>query len=130
MSMSSNVELMSGLYEAFAEGNVPAVLAKLAADIEWHEAESLPYGGVYHSPQEVVDNVFMKLATEWDGYTVEPLEFIDGGERVVVLGEYAGTYKTSGKSMRVPFAHVWTINHGIVTKFIQFTDTARFNEAL
>ena len=126
----SNVKFLESLYDAFATGDVPAVLGAMDAQIEWHQAEGHPYGGVYHGPQAIVENVFMKLMTEWDGYTVKPNEFLDAGDRVVVLGEYSGTYKATGKSMRVPFAHVWTISDGKITKFIQFTDTAKFCEAL
>jgi ketosteroid isomerase-like protein len=128
--MNGNAELIKGLYQSFANGDVPAVLERFSPDIEWHEAESLPYGGVYNGPQEVVDNVFMKLATEWDDFKAIPNEYIDGGERIVALGEYSGTFKTSAKNMRAPFAHVWTFNDGIITKFVQFTDTVKFNEAL
>ena len=125
----NNADLISGLYQAFATGDVPTVLGAMSPTIEWHEAEGSPYGGVYNGPQEIVDNVFMKLATEWDGYKVEPDEFIDGDSTIVALGHYSGSNKASGKSMRVPFAHVWYLENGKIVKFIQFTDTAKFNEA-
>jgi ketosteroid isomerase-like protein len=48
-----SVEVVKGMYEAFGRGDVPAVLGAMAADVEWHEAEGMPYGGVYHGPDEV-----------------------------------------------------------------------------
>lgn len=44
MSQSSE-ELIRGLYAAFGRGEVPAVLAMLDEDIEWHAPANLPHGG-------------------------------------------------------------------------------------
>src|SRR5438270_910918 len=40
------VELVKDVYGAFARGDVPAVLGAFADDIEWYEAEGMPYGGL------------------------------------------------------------------------------------
>jgi len=126
----NNTELVKNLYEAFAAGNIPAVLQSFDEAIEWTEAEGFPYGGTYRGGAAILENVFMKLATEWDGYTVAPDEFLDTGECVVALEHYSGSYKATGKSMRVPFAHVWTLDGGKVKKFVQYTDTLKVSEAL
>ena len=126
----SNVALIESLYQAFAQGDVPAVLGAMDAGIEWTEAEGFPYGGTYKGAQSIVENVFMKLATEWDDYLVEPNEFLDAGDKIVTLGNYSGTYKATGRSMSVPFAHVWTVSGGKVIKFVQYTDTLKVSEAL
>ena len=44
--MAQNSDIIRGLYDAFAKGDIPAVLATLASDISWTEAEGGPYGGV------------------------------------------------------------------------------------
>lgn len=126
----TNTEFIRGLYDAFANGDVPTVLAAFDDDIEWIEAEGTPYGGTYRSGDEIVQNVFMKLATEWTGYTVTPEEFHDAGDTVIVTGKYSGSYNATGKSMTTPFAHFWTIGGGKVVKFVQYTDTAVMNRAL
>ena len=126
----NNLETIQNAYAAFAKGDVPSVLQLMDADIEWTEAEGFPYGGTYHGQQAIVENVFMKLATEWNGYCVEPEEFLNAGDRIVALGNYSGTYKATGKSMKVPFAHVWTLRDGKLVKFVQYTDTLKVSEAL
>jgi uncharacterized protein len=126
----SNVDFIRGLYESFAKGDVPSVLAAFGDNIEWIEAEGTPYGGTYRSGDEIVQNVFMKLATEWTGYTVTPEEFHDAGDTIIVTGKYSGSYNETGKNMSVPFAHFWTLADGKVAKFVQFTDTAVMNRAL
>ena len=126
----SNLKAVQGLYEAFAQGDVPAVLGFLDPDIAWTEAEGFPYGGTYHGPNAVLSGVFMRLATEWDGYAAVPDEFIDGGDTVVALGRYSSTYKITGKSFQANFAHVWKIKAGKAIRFVQYVDTLLVHRAL
>lgn len=121
--MNTNTETARTLYAAFAAGDVPTVLGGMAPDIRWTEAAGGPYGGVSNSPMEVLSNVFMKLGTEWDGFTAIPHNFVSEGDMVVALGDYSGTFKATGKSFTAPFAHVWTFLDGKVTSFQQHTDT-------
>lgn len=127
---SQILDAVHGVYDAFAKGDIPAVLGFLAPDIEWTEAEGFPYGGTYKGPNAVLEGVFMRLGTEWDGYSAVPDEFIDAGDTVVVLGKYSGKYKATGKSFQANFAHVWNVREGKAFKFRQYTDTLKVQEAL
>ena len=126
----NNSEVIRSLYQAFAKGDVPSVLGALASNVAWTDAEGFPYGGTYVGPDAVLSNVFMKLGTEWEGYSAVPHEFIAEGDTVVSVGEYSGTYKATGKSFSAPFAHVWNFQNGKVIRFRQFTDTAIVQKAL
>lgn len=121
--MNNNLDVVRSVYEAFANGNIPGVLAAFSPEILWTEAEGGPYGGVYSGPESVLSNVFMKVGTEWDGYAAVPGQFVADGSTVVVLGEYSGTYTATGKSFKAPFAHVWKVEDGKVVSFQQHTDT-------
>lgn len=127
---SQILDAVHGVYDAFAKGDIPTVLGFLAPDIEWTEAEGFPYGGTYKGPNAVLEGVFMRLGTEWDGYSAVPDEFIDAGDTVVVLGKYSGKYKATGKSFQANFAHVWNVREGKAFKFRQYTDTLKVHEAL
>ncbi|MBS0591590.1 MAG: nuclear transport factor 2 family protein [Proteobacteria bacterium] len=128
--MSHHAATIEHLYAAFARGDVPTVLGALAPDIRWTEAEGFPYGGTYVGPDAVLQNVFMKLGTEWDGYAAVPHELIASGNTVVALGEYSGTFKATGKFFRAPFVHVWKFAGDRVQTFQQHTDTAVVQRAL
>jgi hypothetical protein len=39
---AENVAVIKGIYEGFAAGDVPAVVAAMSPDIEWNEAENFP----------------------------------------------------------------------------------------
>ena len=121
--MHQNTEIIRGLYAAFAKGDIPTVLGALAPNARWTEAEGGPYGGTFVGPNAVLENVFMKIGGDWDGYAAVPDEFIANDNTVVAIGKYSGKYKATGKSFAAPFVHVWKFQDGKVISFQQHTDT-------
>lgn len=121
---SANVALVKSGYAAFAVGDMASVQALLAPELVWHEAETLPYGGVHHGPEAVMQQVFAAIGQDWSDYAAEPLQFIDGGDHIIVLGEYRGIHNVSGGRLKTPFAHIWHMADGRLVEFHQFTDTA------
>lgn len=120
----TNGEIINGIYEAFAKGDVPGVLGAFDENIAWSEAEGFMYGGTYNGPNGVLSGVFTRLATEWEGFAAVPEKVVDGGDgNVISTGTYSGKYLQTGKSMKVPFAHEWELSDGKVVKFRQHTDT-------
>lgn len=89
----TNADLVRGVYESFAAGDVDAVLGAMSPDIVWTEAENFPYadGNPYVGPQAVLEGVFARCNGEWDGFGVEVEEILDAGDTVVALGRYVGT---------------------------------------
>ena len=125
-----NLKGVQAVYDAFAKGDIPAVLGFMDSDIEWTEADGFPYGGTYNGPNAVLEGVFMKFGSEWDGFAAAPDEFIDAGDTVVVLGKYSGKYKATGKSFQANFAHVWKLRDGKAHRFLQYADTLLIQKAL
>ena len=126
----TNLNKIKGVYESFARADILGVLEVLSADIAWTEAEGFPYGGTYHGPKGVLEGVFMRLGSEWNGFAAVPHEFIDGGDTIVVLGKYSGTYKATSKSFEADFAHVWKLRDGKAARFVQYVDTLLVQHAL
>ena len=56
---AENVAVVRSVYENFARGDIPAVLALLALHIEWVESaqDYLPHRGTHRSPDEVASKV-------------------------------------------------------------------------
>ena len=128
-----NVSLLKSLYDAFGRGDIPTVLGAMSPDIKWYEAESNPYmpsGKAWIGPDAVLNNLFMKLGEEWDGFTVHPKSFHDAGNSVIVEGRYSGTYKATGTSMDTQVCHVWDVKGGKVTRFQQYVDTAKLQDVM
>ena len=129
----TNLELARSLYEAFGTGDVAAILAAFDPDIEWREAESNPYqpdGSPWRGGDAIMENLFVKLITDWDGFTVTPKEIHDAGDTVVIEGRYNGTHNATGKRLDAQFCHVARIQNGKITSFQQYTDTAQMREAM
>jgi ketosteroid isomerase-like protein len=121
----ANVDLIRAIYDAFAAGDVPGVLGRMDPAIEWNEAENFPYadGSPYIGPEAVAQGVFMRCATEWDGFGVQVDEIVDAGDTVLAMGRYLGTYKATGKPQNSQMAHVWRIADGRAVWFQQYADT-------
>jgi hypothetical protein len=80
-------------------------------------------------PDAVLNNLFLKIGGEWDGFTVNPKEFHDAGDTVVVEARYTGTYKATGKSLDAQVTHVWRLRDGKIANFQQYVDTAQLQES-
>ncbi len=121
----TNGDIIKGLYDDFATGNIPGVLGAFDENIAWTEAEGFMYGGTHHGPDGVLAGVFMRIGTEWEGFTAVPDKIVDGGDgNVISTGTYSGKFTKTGKSTTVPFAHEWELSNGKILKFRQHTDTA------
>jgi ketosteroid isomerase-like protein len=120
-----NVELIRGLYGAFAAGDVADVMGRMSPDIVWNEAENFPYsdGNPYVGPGAIASGVFARCGSEWDGFAAVPEEYLDAGDTVVVLGRYKGSYKATGRPQNAQMVHVWRIKDGKAAAFQQYVDT-------
>lgn len=129
----SGSELLASLYDAFGRGDISAVLGLMDPRVRWHEAESHPYmpsGEPWVGPDAIVANLFVKLGDDWRGFTVTPVSFHDAGDVVSVEGRYNAEHSATGKSIDAQFCHVWTLEDGKITKFQQYTDTAKFRDVM
>jgi ketosteroid isomerase-like protein len=125
-----SIEFVKGVYGAFARGDVPAVLGAFADDIEWYEAEGMPYGGLHHGGEAVAQKVFGPIAEDVEGFAVIPEEFMGSDGTVAAVVRYTGTGKATEKALDLPVVHIWDIHDGKVARFRQFIDTVRFTEVV
>lgn len=130
--MSDSQEIVRGIYAAFASGDVFGLLALLSPEIVWNEAEGFPYsdGNPYAGPEAVVNGVFARLATEWEGFGVDVREIVGGPGVVTMFGRYHGKHLASGKALDAQCAHTWWIEGGMVVRFQQMVDTCAVAAAL
>ncbi len=129
----SNVDLLKNLYAAFVRGEMPVVLGAMSPDIRWYQAESNPYnpsGEAWVGPDAVLNNLFMRLGTEWEGFDVKPTTFHDAGGTVVVEARYSGVYKPTGKRLDAQVCHVWDVRDGKIVRFQQYVDTEKLNKVV
>lgn len=123
----SNLDLLKQMYNDFANGNIPGVIAIWQPDMLWDECTGFPYvngDGIYVGAQAIIEGVFAKIPENFDGFNIEITEFVDGGDKIVMVGYYKGTWKATGKTFKANATHTWTFKNGKISGFFQAVDTA------
>ena len=116
-------------YLASAAGDLEALRATLAPDVEWTEMAGFPLAGTYRTPEGVTSNVMTKLGQEWEGWAAHDDTYVVDGENVVVLARYTATHQGTGKDLNVRVAHHFVVRAGLIVRFEQFVDTALVRDA-
>ncbi|CDN57279.1 Ketosteroid isomerase-like protein (plasmid) [Neorhizobium galegae bv. officinalis bv. officinalis str. HAMBI 1141] len=128
--MGANLDLIRATYEGTSEDNGRNLVAALAPDATWTEAEGFPYAGTYVGTDAIIAGVFHRLATEWIGYSAKVHTYLEDGDRVAAFGVYSGTYKATGKSMTASFAHLYRVSDGKIATMVQYVDSHLVMQAL
>lgn len=121
--MKSNLDIIKTHYAASDRLDIAAMMADMSPEVRWTEMAGFPCAGTWVGPQQVIDNVFAVLGSTCEGYNFKLESLIDGGDRIVGIGDYRGTYRATAKSMHARVVHVWQLEQGKVVRFEQFTDT-------
>lgn len=124
--------IIENMYNAFAEGNIPAVLAGMDDNIIWNEAEgnSLADGNPYKGPDAVLNGVFARLGAEWENFRLVGIKLHEmSNNQVLATLRYHGKYIKTGTSIDAQAAHHWTLKDGKVIGFQQYVDTKQLAEA-
>jgi ketosteroid isomerase-like protein len=128
--MKTNLEIVQSIYLGSAEQNAKNLETVLAPRFEWSEAAGFPYTGTFHSYEEVANNLFAPLATEWIGFRAEVAKFYDAGETIIATGFYHAVYKKTSRAMQAAFTHVWTLADGKIVRYVQCADTKKVWDAM
>ncbi len=72
-----NMGVIRGLYEAFARGDIPAVLGTLDANVKWQGADGSLYAdqNPYIGPGAVLGGVFARFGGKWGNSRPGPTVF-------------------------------------------------------
>ncbi len=125
--------VIDALYKAFAEGDIPAVRARLDANVVWNEAENYPYAdnNPYIGPDAVLNGVFGRIGAEWEYWNLTGIQLHEvASGKVLATLRYEAKHKKTGKVIDAQTAHLFTLKGGKVIAFQQFTDTKQVAEAI
>jgi hypothetical protein len=129
--MTGHVATVQAIYAAFGAGDVPAILAHLAPDVEWEHDWYGPRHPLYRDRRGVaeVPGFFAALA-DWDFLRFEPQAFLAGGNQVAVPIQLDLRHRGTGRALRDLEMHLFTFApDGRVARFRHFVDTAQFFDA-
>jgi ketosteroid isomerase-like protein len=126
----SPAEVVRRQYLASAAGDLAALRATLAPDVEWTEMAGFPLAGTYRAPEGVTSSVMEVLAQGWKDWVAHDDRYVVDGEDVVVLARYTARNKATGKLLNVRVAHHFVVRGGLIVRFEQFVDTALVRDAM
>jgi ketosteroid isomerase-like protein len=119
----SSVDTARSAYEAFGRGDLEALKESFAENGVWVTSDELPLGGVVEGRDAILGN-FAQIPNYWSSFSVEPEEFIDAGEYVVVRGTQRASNDKG--SFEAPFVHLMKFDSdGKVVRGEFFTDSAK-----
>lgn len=130
--MADNRAILEKAYDDFGRGDVAAVLAVLDEDVQWSEAEGNPHwqGAPAVGPQQVLEQVFMPIMRDFDGFTITVNRIVGLGDTLVVEGRYTGSGRATGHRLDAQVAHVWDLRDGKAVRFQQYVNTAHLQHVL
>jgi ketosteroid isomerase-like protein len=117
-------------YKRFLNKDLEGVLERFSEDVEFvgPELDCTPFAGCYHGKDEV-RQYFAKLDAAQEAMRFEPTAFIAEDDKVAVTGSATWHVKSTGLDYSSPWAHVFTVRDGKVTRFEQYVDTAATEHA-
>lgn len=122
----SHADTVRGIYEAFARGDVAAILEPLADDVEWEygvNSTTVPWLQPRRG-RDAVAGFFQAFGSAVEIHRFEPKELLEGDGLVVAIVDLEFTVRATGRRVvEEDEAHVWRFADGKVTRFRHRADT-------
>jgi ketosteroid isomerase-like protein len=125
--MASNVEKTKRAYALFRQDDIPTLVKEFVDDactwISPGPQDKLPWAGHFSGKQEIA-NFFERVAQNLEFIEFTPVEMIEHGDTVMVIGRSTARSKKTGKTMKEDWVHVFKFNQSKLVFFQEYTDTA------
>ena len=124
-----NLQTVQRIYQAFAAGDLAAVLSMLTDDVEFVPPISTRPSPLVGSGQvwqgaRAVEQYLTAMAAAYEFEVLESDEFIVDQENVVVLGHERCRVRATDRVVEVRWVQVFTFRDGRVCRHREYTDTA------
>jgi len=133
MSDTGNIETVQSAYQAFARGDVRAILDQCTEDIRWEhhptgntaQDRDVPYLRS-RSGRDAVAGFFHDMAEGYEMHAFEPHSFLAGDGCVAAVVEFDLTVRATGQRIHDEEIHLFEFaDDGKVRAFRHFLDTAK-----
>jgi uncharacterized protein len=122
--MSKNhVQIVKDFFAAMRSGDMQALLALSAEDIEWIiPGEGWPLAGT-HRGHEGLTDLLQKASETLETSYPKPFEFVAQGDRVLVIGFAKGKITATNKTFEDDWVFAITVRNGKLTNIREYIDT-------
>ena len=117
--MDEQMKIAREAWRAWQSNDREASLAVLDEEVEWHRSGDEPEVSTLHGPKEVA-RMWREWVGSFDDFRIEPLEFIDAGERIVVPFRMRGRMPGSSAEVAVEETHVYSFRNGKVVEVREY----------
>jgi ketosteroid isomerase-like protein len=115
-----NVEIVRRIYDGWSRGDFSAGTNLMAPDFEWQQHDEAVEPGSHRGAS--IGGAIRKIFEVYDDFRVEPEEYVDAGDQVVVIARNRATGRGSGVELDQRFAFVWTVQQGKLVRLQVFED--------
>ena len=123
-----SIETVQSIYDAFARGDLEAVMNECAADVVITQDPALPWGGRYVGRDGIAEFA-SKLVGTIDS-KVDTEQLFEAGDHVVQQGRTKGTVRNNGAPFDIAECHMWTLRDGVVVSAEFYIDSPAMLAAL
>ncbi|MER6850113.1 nuclear transport factor 2 family protein [Streptomyces flaveolus] len=125
---TESAEVLTGMYAAEAEylaaggpgeASFDLLAPFFAPDVELHQADALPYGGVWRG-HEGMTRFFLLMGEVWESFHMVEQQFLATGETAVVLTQVRARARASGRELGFPILQAITVKNGRITEVRPF----------
>ena len=119
-----NVEVVRRSFDAYRHGDLDAALSDAHPEITWDPYEEAPMQGL-----DAVRGQLARWESDWEELETTPEEFIDAGDRVVVVAHYRGRGRGGGIDVDARSYLVYTLRAGKLIGMQEFIERREAMEA-
>jgi ketosteroid isomerase-like protein len=124
-----NVDVVQHAWDAFARGDIDAVVEAIAPTAETRVPESVPWGGTYIGPDGFRDFIY-KLGQAFDQFKATPDKVLGADDNhVIVVAKTKGRAK-GGVTIEGSIVWVYQLRDGLIADAESWGDTAQILQAL
>ena len=119
------IEAVQRLYAAYGRGDVDAVLAELADDVDWAAeaaGDAVPWWGPHRGKDEV-PRFFSEIASNVDVTKFDVVSLMANEHNVIATVHWSYTVKATGKTATMYMQHWWRFADGKIVFFRGSEDT-------
>ncbi|WP_232662754.1 nuclear transport factor 2 family protein [Pseudonocardia sp. TRM90224] len=127
-STTSAAAVLKGMYAAEAEylaagGPGTASFTPLAPffapDVVLHQADSLPYGGIWRG-HDGLERFFLAMSRTWGAFEMVEQEFLSHFSPLVVLTQVRARARATGRELQFPILQTITVENGRISEIRPF----------
>jgi ketosteroid isomerase-like protein len=121
-----NVEIVRRVLASFNDGDVESALAGFDSNGVWDNTRSeVPGLEQTYSGVAGLLELLGQINEAFPDYRLEAEEFVEAGDRVLVMAREIGRGGTSGITVDRAIAFVYTVVNGRISRFDTYTDRAQ-----